>query len=118
VNTTIEKNPDAYELIIAQEAQSKVWDVIEAFFWETKEILDPDVAAEHVEKHLHAQAEKLLGTKKFSATSKAAVRDKQSDARDTPRPSRTLTNANAVPAADLRNLSEKEQFALAVSMLE
>jgi hypothetical protein len=120
MNQTIESKPDDYELILANQAQDSVWSVIENFFYETGEILQPEVAAEYVEKQLLEQAQKLLSTKKLATGSKVAVRDKIKDVQDKPRPSRTLTNGSAIAATideDTDSLDDGEAFRRALSLL-
>lgn len=118
-NKVIQENPETYELILANNAQDSVWSVIESYFYETGEILEPQAAAEQVEEYLLQQAQKLLTTKKL-ASPKGAVRDKSIGVRETKKPSKTLTNdATALSLSDeeIDSLSADEALQRAFSML-
>ena len=62
---TISKNSEKYELIASQGQQELVWEVTEAHFNETGEILSIEDAADKVESYLEAEVQKLLKLKKF-----------------------------------------------------
>ncbi len=78
ISTEVKSNPDAYELILANEAESEVFDLIEAWYNQTTEkdengmvvkqgeIMSVQDAAKHVEEHFENEAKRILKLKKFS----------------------------------------------------
>ncbi len=69
---------EAYELIQANGAYDTVFEVIQAYWNRTGEMLPVDTAAKYVEEHLEEQARKLLSLKKLAPkAAEAAVPELQ-----------------------------------------
>lgn len=66
---TVGANTDSFELIQAKGEYDLVYDVIEAHFNETNQLMSIEDAAKRVERHLEDEAEKILKTKKFQSRS-------------------------------------------------
>lgn len=62
----LSQNADKYELIVTQGQQELVWEVTEAHFNKTGEILSVEQASDMVENHLEKEVEKFLKLKKFN----------------------------------------------------
>lgn len=58
---------EEFELIQVNSAHDTVFEVIESYYQQTGEMLDPKVAAKHVEDYLFEEASKLMKIKKFQA---------------------------------------------------
>jgi len=65
IRTYCDKATDACELIRASESYDAVFEVIEAYYQKTGQVLPIDKAASEVENHLEAEGRKLLALKKF-----------------------------------------------------
>lgn len=72
INTLVSDNADEYELINLQgeSGLELVWELTEQHFAQNHEVLDPKIAADHVEKYLFEEAQKMLGLSKFSNLNK------------------------------------------------
>lgn len=98
----IKADPDRFELILANDAFSEVFSVVEKYWEETGEILDPEVAADYLEKELTEKAKSLLSAKKLASGVLAPEKKGESvqetkPGRETKPPSKTLSN-DALPA--------------------
>lgn len=122
----IQQNPDKYELILAQGREDDVFNIVEQYFIEnekelgSKAILDFDIAADYLEQLLFEEGQKLIQTKKFAPAKKQdAIREKTKDARDTHKPSPTLTNTKTSGyAPSIKPTSQQDAFKRAVAILE
>jgi hypothetical protein len=126
VKEHVQKNPDRFELIIANEAIEDVFSVVEKFFEETGEIVSPEEAATFVEQTLEEEAEKFLKAKKFSSRLAPKVEPTQEtakqDARESRRPSPTIGNrasvSPSVPVKTPEANTEEERMARAMAVLK
>jgi hypothetical protein len=117
---TVQQNPDKYELIIAHGREDDVFNIVEQYFIENETVLDFDIAADYLEQLLYEEAQKLIKTKKLAPTIKQdAIRDISKDARDTQKPSPTLTNTKSSGyAPSFKPTSQQDAFKRAVAILE
>jgi hypothetical protein len=76
ITSFIDENPEEFELIKSTEASDLVYQTIEQHYQDTNEILEIEDAAKAVEDHLSAEAEKILGTKKYADRLKSALEPK------------------------------------------
>ena len=107
IRSTIDANPDKYELTKLYGQTDLVYSVIATEYEQTGEVIPIDAAAEKVEKYLESEAAKVLTAKKFQAKLAPA-----------PSASPTLTNKTTQsPAPSAKSLSEKERIARAIAAL-
>lgn len=66
IDSHLKANPDNYELISLNGAEHEVYNVIEANFLETKQMLTIEEAAKMVEEYFYQQAKRLTQAKKLS----------------------------------------------------
>lgn len=99
IEQVVNSKSDEFELIQANQAYDTVLDVIEAYWKQTGQIIQIDIAAKHVEEELESQARKLLSLKKFAVKSAPEVSESPKEAPKLFNTPRTLTNA-AVAAAN------------------
>lgn len=86
----VKTNAETYELVAAEEATDLVFDVVEAYFQEHKQVLPVEQAAAKVEAYLEAEArKKYAGSKKLAGLFQPPP----------PPPAATLGAALAAPAA-------------------
>ena len=93
ITDTVNSN-EKYELIQANSAVQLVYDVIEAHYNDTKNVLPIDEAAEHVENYLFEESKKLLNMKKLQSlfnTPQASSKPVESRSQAVSKP--TLSNA-------------------------
>lgn len=119
----IDNEGDKYELIRANEAYDMVYDVIETYYKDNQQVLEPAVAMEHVEQYLEEQARKLLNLKKFApkSTEQAEeVKDNSPDVRvSTPSPTLTNKQFTATTAtAKPEGLSREESLRRAAALIK
>lgn len=66
IEQSLKDNADKYELIELNGAQDLVWEVTEAHYDDTNEVLSPEEAADLVEAHLDEQYQKFSAAKKYN----------------------------------------------------
>jgi hypothetical protein len=71
----VEKNAEQYEIVKAQEAYEYVFDVIEAHFNDSGEVMPTDKAAGMVEEYLENQYRALLSLNKFKKNTEVVKED-------------------------------------------
>lgn len=105
----VSQNADTYELISSQGQEDLIWEVTEAHFNETGEILSIENAANMVENHLEKEVEKLLKLKKFNKqpVNEEKVEDKPSSIQSS-YSSKTLTNSQ-VPTSKITYEAPKDR---------
>ena len=114
----VSKDPEAYELIQANNANDLVFEVIEEHYNETGSVLDIKTAAEAVESYLEEEAKKLLKLKKLSRAEALAEENKKPIEKRQPSP--TLSNDQSAASqnnAD-RKLSVEESISEAAKLLK
>ena len=114
IENTINSDPDRFELIIANEAQDLVFEVVREHWNEREEILDPEKAADLVEKFLEAKLDKAIQSKK----AKARLQPEQKSTSF----GRTLTQAATSPIGsgvkvDVAGMTEEERIKHASKLL-
>ena len=122
----LSENVEKYELINLQGAQDLVWEVAEAHYEATEEVLTPEDAAGKVEAYLEEQVKKAMNLSRFKAQPTTQETDSGSfnveQARPTEKPkSHTLTSEyvqQAVPSEAPTGLSEEESKRRAASMIK
>lgn len=112
VDSFIKKSPDAYELIIANNANDLVFQVAEEYYNSTDKVLEIKDAADAVEAHLEEEAKKILELKKFKTSPKTEQTQKIETA-----PTLSNTQASEVPKNGSRNLSNEESVKEAAKLL-
>ena len=111
---------DKYELIVALEAQDKVFQLIERHFEETLALGKPvqltrEEAADIIEQELLNQARKMSGARKL----KPVEEPKPAKREDKPAPKRTLSNTAAQESSTPQKpLTERERLAEATRLME
>lgn len=117
INQFVDSDPEAYELIAANNANDLIYEVIEEQYNETGNILEMKDAADAVEAYLYDEAQKLLKLKKLSVRQEASGEQKPNEQAQ---PSTTLSNAHSAQALNEtdRKLSKDESVAKAASMLK
>lgn len=93
--STVQSNPEKFELVALNNAYDTVFDVVEQYFNSTGELLTVEAAAQMVEEYLTNEAEeRILKAKKFqskfSSKAEPSVEAKNADAKASA--SKTLTN--------------------------
>jgi len=115
IKSTLESNPDQYELTLANNAIDLVYDVVEEFYAANGKILDAKEAAEMVEKHFEEEAKKILSLKKLQQASKKPAEVNKVAGKTTP----TLSNAMAAerPVTGSRKMSAEESLKEAAKLI-
>lgn len=111
VGDFVDKNPETYEFIKANNASDVIYDVVERHYKESGKILTIKEAADAVESHFEGEAEKLLKLKKVGARLKAFMDQPNKPKTPTPNKPVTLTNAHSQQSLEeqtKRLLSEEE----------
>jgi len=121
ITDTVNSN-EKYELIQANSAVQLVYDVIEAHYNDTKNVLPIDEAAEHVENYLFEESKKLLNMKKLQSlfnTPQASSKPVESRSQAVSKP--TLSNALSAISQTKQPkqfLSDDESKKLAASLIK
>ena len=99
----IKSNPDKYECINARggDGVELVWEVIESYHEANGEVLNWEVAAEQVEKHLEDEARAMLGLKKFKQATAPQSQAQRSEGTNT----LSRSNAGELPVVTDEELS-------------
>ena len=122
IKSFVEDNQDAYELIHIHNAQETVYEVIETVFQDTGKTPELQEVCDQVEEYLTAQANKLMGLKKFNKEQNSKVEDlKTNKTLIENKASPTLTNTmtpTTAPKADGRLLSTEESLKKAASLIK
>jgi len=116
ISSHISQNPDRYELINSQDEHELVWEVTEANFNETGEVLSVEEAADKVEAFLENKVRELLKLKKFGSQESEQIKDKYLGKKESP----TLTNrynTQTVPVTQ-KGLSREQSMKQAASLLK
>lgn len=110
LKNVINANTDL-ELVQMHEAHDLVFDVVEEYFNKTGTVLDPLVAAKHVESELEEEANKVMQAKKFQG--KLAPKAPEAKAPAQTKQSATLTNnqSSETPVNGNRKLTREESIA-------
>jgi hypothetical protein len=111
VGDFVDKNPETYEFVKANNATNVIYDVVEQHYKESGKILTIKEAADAVESHFEGEAEKLLKLKKVGARLKAFMNQPKEPKTPTPNKPVTLTNAHSQQSLEeqtKRLLSEEE----------
>lgn len=111
VGDFVDKNPETYEFVKANDASNVIYDVVEQHYKESGKILTIKEAADAVESHFEGEAEKLLKLKKVGARLKAFMDQPKEPKTPTPNKPVTLTNAHSQQSLEeqtKRLLSEEE----------
>jgi hypothetical protein len=124
----LQSDTDKYELIntYGDAGYSLVWDVVEEYWNQNKEILDPQVAAEQVEDFLLAESSKLISAKKLFKGQKSVPEEVSNDTskvtRDIKNSTKTLTNKAATRSSIgervIRTTDLDEKIKRAASLLK
>lgn len=112
---------EKYELVQANDAIDMVYEVIESYFQENEEMLDPAQALDAVEAHLEEEAKKIMKLKKFApkSTEQAPkVQDSTPDVRANPSTTLTNKNVSAQAATKPTGLSREESLKRAASLIQ
>ncbi len=117
----VDSQAEKYELIQANDATEMVYEVIESYFRENEEMLDPAQALDAVEAHLEEEAKKIMNLKKFAPKSTEPTSRMQDNTPDVrANPSTTLTNKNVSAQASTKptGLSREESLKRAASLIQ
>ena len=116
ISNVIEKDPEKFELIRANNEIDTVFQVIEEHYKETNRILDIEEAANAVESHLLEEAQKLLKLNKISKI----VGGNMEQSPEKRQESFTLSNNHSatVPNSSDSKLSREESIQKAASLLK
>tara|TARA_B100000029_G_scaffold514745_1_gene618822 strand:+ start:1831 stop:2757 length:927 start_codon:yes stop_codon:yes gene_type:complete len=98
----VDQNPETYEFIKANNANSVIYDVVEAHYKESGKVLTIKDAADAVESHLEEEAEKLLKLNKVGKRLQAYM-EQQSKPESTIQEPVTLTNSHSQLTAEEKN---------------
>lgn len=111
VGDFVDKNPETYEFVKANNATNVIYDVVEQHYKESGKILTIKEAADAVESHFEGEAEKLLKLKKVGARLQAFINQPKEPQKSTPNKPVTLTNAHSQQSLEeqpKRSLTEEE----------
>ena len=118
IDSVLEQKKDEFELIHAQGMTNEVYSIVEKYFYETGQVLEPEVAASYLENELEQQAKGLLSLKKFAQKQDA---NEHKEPLQEKKPSgATLTNARTVPpvaASSNPGMDDKERLKRAMERL-
>lgn len=118
IRASIESESEKYELINRSGVVDEVYNLIEEYFNDTGKVMDIFEAADHVEKHLEEEAEKIFASKKISSRFSPI---KKLDTQGLPPSAVTLTNKQtaspAAPIAPKTLLPKEDSLARAAALL-
>lgn len=123
-NDHIASNPEAYESIIAYDAQDEVFSAIRDHFAETGKILSPEEAAKQVEAELDSIIEKTLKLNKVQAKLKPPEPEPKKTTAEPPKttrtPPKTLSTSHVsspTPKKETVSLDKNERLKRAMEKL-
>ena len=116
ISSHISQNPEKYELISNQDEHELVWEVTQANFDETGEILTAEEAADKVEAYLEGKVRELLKLNKFNTNPQSEqIKDNNFGTTETP----TLTQRNTTQSTTgQRALTREESLKQAAANLK
>jgi len=116
IETVVNSDSEAYELIQANNATDLVYDVIESHYNENNRVLDVKEAAEAVESYLEEEARKLLKLKKLTKSEEVEEVAVKPNTQSSP----TLTNDHSAMSQNQtdKKLSSEESVYNAAKMLK
>jgi len=116
IETVVNSDSEAYELIQANDATDLVYDVIESHYNENNRVLDVKEAAEAVESYLEEEARKLLKLKKLTKSEEVEEVAVKPNTQSSP----TLTNDHSAMSQNQtdKKLSSEESVYNAAKMLK